>query len=206
MPPEVSTPDTSDFFTDGDRIIDKSFIVYDLATGKILCSVVTNRLSTVEAQVAGFSDRAYVEGVANLDDSFIRDGVIEPLVKYATTGDVSAERDRRLYLGFEFEGRTYQASARHMPNISSAAIAGSLAVAAGTQPGDYRWNGPSEDFAFITADNQQVPMDAFDVMRLGQAASRFSSPIVNAARLLKDRIEAGEQILDVTLDEFWPSR
>jgi hypothetical protein len=113
---------------------------------------------------------------------------------------INAERDRRVRLPFTFMGRRFDADERSIQRISGAATLAGFAIGAGVQPGNRRWHGGSTDFAWISADNEIVPMDAHTVFAFGQAAATNESAHVFAARVLKDSgVTEGIQN-----DEHWP--
>ncbi|MEZ5782062.1 MAG: DUF4376 domain-containing protein [Rhizobiaceae bacterium] len=99
-----------------------------------------------------------------------------------TNEQVDAERDRRIEAGFEFNGVMFQARAQDQKRIAGAGTLALGAMVAGVQPGNLRWHGGSEDFAWIAADNTTMPMDAQTVFLFGQAAANWESLHVFAAR------------------------
>ena len=117
---------------------------------------------------------------------------------------VNEERDRRLDDGFTFNGTRFQTRARDRENIAGGAQMAMMAVQAGAQPGDLRWHGGDTDFSWIADDNSSVPMDARTMIAFAQAAGRRHAAIIIAARGIKDRVAAGED-LDITDDALWPA-
>lgn len=70
-------------------------------------------------------------------------------------------------------------------------------------PGDLRWLMPDKDFRFITADNQQVPMDAHQMANLYQYGLGFKDALTFHARNLKDQVKAAANGADyATFDEL----
>lgn len=120
--------------------------------------------------------------------AFLADGgEISPYVAPpATSDDVTAERDRRLGLPFEFQGKLYQRGPDDLKRISGAGTLALAAIVTGAQPGDLRWHGGDSDFAWIAADNSPTPMDAQTVLAFGQACATIESLHVHYARELKD--------------------
>ncbi|MDV6226273.1 DUF4376 domain-containing protein [Nitratireductor aquimarinus] len=114
---------------------------------------------------------------------------------------VDAERDRRINGGFIFEGVEYQSRPEDRENIAGAATAALGAIMAGAQPGDMRWHGGAEDFAWIAADNTMHTMDAQTVYAFGQAAMAHKQAHIFAARTLKDADPIPGDFLD---DQWWP--
>jgi hypothetical protein len=113
---------------------------------------------------------------------------------------VNAERDRRLAAGVVFEGAAYQLRPEDLRRLAARAVRAAQAVAQGAAPGDYFWHGGREPFTWITADNAQVPLDAFQLLALAEAAEAQESAIVQAARALKD---APELPPDPAADGHW---
>lgn len=121
---------------------------------------------------------------------------------------VDAERDRRISAGFEFQGVRYQSrlpSTGHPGDwdvFSGKALEAFIALSGGSQPGDLRWAGPDEDFAWISADNSRVPMDAQTVIELGKAASAHRSRHTFAGSDLKAMQPIPQ---DYTDNKWWPA-
>lgn len=124
--------------------------------------------------------------------------------KAALAADVDAERDRRIASGFTFEGHLYQARDQDLRNINGAATGAAIAVMGGVAAGNLRWADPAEDFTWIRADNELVPMDALTVIAFGKTAMAWVSAMTLAGRALKDRVLTGEQ-LDITDSASWPA-
>ncbi|MBN7763407.1 DUF4376 domain-containing protein [Nitratireductor aquibiodomus] len=127
-----------------------------------------------------------------------------PMVEHAGLSlkeQVNAERDRRINGGFIFEGVEYQSRPEDRENIAGAATAALGAIVAGAQPGDLRWHGGAEDFAWIAADNTMHTMDAQTVYAFGQAAMAHKQAHIFAARTLKDADPIPDDFAD---DQWWP--
>lgn len=123
--------------------------------------------------------------------------------KAALAAGVDAERDRRIASGFSFAGHLYQAREQDLRNINGAATGAAIARMGGAVAGGLRWANPNEDFAWIRADNELVPMDAQTVIEFGQAAMAWVSAMTLAGRAIKDRLLAGED-LDLADPDLWP--
>lgn len=115
---------------------------------------------------------------------------------------VDVERDRRMRDVLSFQGNTYDVDEMSLQRITGAATLAGFAVAAGAQPGNFRWHGGNTDFAWITSDNQTVTLDAPTVFSLGQAAANWESLHIFAARSLKDMNSIPQ---DYTNDSYWPN-
>lgn len=115
---------------------------------------------------------------------------------------INEERDRRIAAGFVFAGHLFQFGTEDKARINGAATLASLAVLNGALSGDLRWHGGDADFAWITADNSLVTMDAPMVIAFGKAAAAWESAHIFAARALKD---ADPSPADFTIDGYWPA-
>lgn len=119
---------------------------------------------------------------------------------------VTAERDRRIAAGFKFTigDAIYaiQSRSTDRENILGATAAAFRAVISGKAAGDYQWDGSGEDFAWITADNQSVKMDAPTVVALGDTAIATKQALIYKARALKD---LSPLPADYTDDKYWPA-
>lgn len=115
---------------------------------------------------------------------------------------INEERDRRIDAGVTFNGVLYQSKATDRENIAGAAQMAFMAVVGGVQPGDLRWSNPDQDFAWICAENNLVPMDAQTVVEFGRAAALRKSDLIYAGRALKDLPEIPENYTD---DVWWPA-
>lgn len=116
---------------------------------------------------------------------------------------VDTERDRRLEVGFMFQGNVYQARPKDLTNFTALGADARFAMMAGAQAGNYRWADPSQDFGWITADNTIVPMDAPTMVELSTAAKLFVTSHTFTCRAIKDQILAGME-LDITDNSLWP--
>lgn len=98
---------------------------------------------------------------------------------------VSQERDRRIGLGFSFEGVMYQSRPADWEVYSGKALEAFIAVMSGAAPGNFRWADTDADFAWIAADNSRVPMDAQTVIELAKAASAHRTKLTFAGSDIK---------------------
>lgn len=127
------------------------------------------------------------------------------VLQVATTADVDAERDRRLSAGFAYQGKLIQADLGSQTALNVFGQRAVVAVDNGALPGDLRWADAAKDFAWIAADNSMLPLDAPSMVEMQRMASAFLDRTRTAARRLKDRIAAGEHVLDVSEASLWPS-
>lgn len=123
------------------------------------------------------------------------------VVPSPTSSDINAERDRRIYAGFNFNGVLFDFDDRAKANISGAAQLAFMAITAGAEEGDLNWNSNAQPFAWIAADNTLIPMDAHTVVEFGRTAAQHEQTHIFAARALKDL----ETIpVDYSDDSYWP--
>ena len=117
----------------------------------------------------------------------------QPAVDLAAslTAYTMARRDELIDGGFTFGGVGYQSRATDRENILGAALMASLAIAAGAQPGNFRWADPASDFGWIALDNSVVNMDAQTVVAFGNAQAARKQELIFKARAIKDQIASG---------------
>lgn len=113
---------------------------------------------------------------------------------------VTAERDRRIVAGFEFGEQFYQSRAEDRENIAGASTAAFAAISGGALVGDFRWLNVNADFAWISANNTLVPMDAQTMFAFGRAAMAHKQGLIFACRALKDMATIPA---DFAADQYW---
>ena len=118
-----------------------------------------------------------------------------------TKEQVNVERDARISSGLYFQGNLFQSRPEDRENVAGATTWASLALMSGAKPGDYRWHGGAEDFAWFAADNTLVKMDAPTVIDFGKALGAWKSAHIFAARALKDLPEIPADYRDA---KYWP--
>jgi hypothetical protein len=127
-----------------------------------------------------------------------------------TSDDVDNEAERRISAGFVFEGVLYQCRDKDRENIAGGKSAATDAITIyGAQPGDLAWQrllDPTapELFKWIAADNAEVPMDAYTMMRLGYAALAWKQSHIFAARAVKNMAPIPADF--GSNDSYWPHR
>lgn len=119
-----------------------------------------------------------------------------------TTEDVNRERDRRIETSFPYMEKQIQFRPGDRENINGASSLAIIAIMNGAKPGDYKWHGGKEDFAWITADNSLLPLDAFETIEMGKAAAEWKSKNIFAARELKNQEPIPR---DFENDKYWPA-
>lgn len=122
------------------------------------------------------------------------------LVRPATHGDVTTERDRRMSQ-FPYAGKLYQFDADGQTNVSGAANLALAAIIQGAKAGDTRWSDPDRDFAWLATDNSVVPMDAQTMLAFATAAAAWKRDHIYAARAIKDLEPIPADYAD---DARWP--
>lgn len=116
---------------------------------------------------------------------------------------VNAERDRRIKSGFVHRGTLFQNTPADQKRIADARATALAAIINGAEPGDKKWTGQAAAFAWIAADNSLVTMDAQETLAFGEAAARWESDHVFAARALKDMDPIPS---DYTDNKHWPEQ
>lgn len=119
-----------------------------------------------------------------------------------STQDVNAERDRRIETSFPFMEKRIQFRPGDRENINGASSLAIIAIMGGAKPGDTKWHGGEEDFAWITADNSLLILDAFQTIGMGKAAAEWKSKNIFAARELKNQPTIP---YDFENDKYWPA-
>ncbi|RIY00228.1 DUF4376 domain-containing protein [Aureimonas flava] len=136
-----------------------------------------------------------------------RPPVLEP--SPPTADEVEAEKVRRIEIGFPFMGKTIQSRQEDRENIAGAKSAAQDAKLLGAEPGELSWqkrldtDKGAEIFAWITADNSLLQLDADAMIAMGYAAMLHKQRLIFVAKGIKDRVAAGERIADVTADALW---
>lgn len=144
-----------------------------------------------------------IDGGFHLDEPPEPEPEPEPEPQPPTDADVDAERDRRIDLGFAFNGTVFQSRPQDRENIMGASTAALAAIVNGAQQGDLRWANPDKDFLWIAADNSEHPMDAQTTFALGKATMAHKEAHIFAGRAVKDLAEIPA---DYTADNYWPPR
>lgn len=129
--------------------------------------------------------------------------------------DIDKLRDEKIDGGFDYvvEGATHriQTRASDRENIGNLGLLATM-IQQVSPPGNLRWLMPDKDFKFITADNQQIPMDAQQMAALYQFGLGFKDALTFHARSLKDQVKAavaGEDYgtfdqIEATYTQNWP--
>ncbi|WP_413874168.1 hypothetical protein [Albidovulum sp.] len=119
-----------------------------------------------------------------------------------TGADVDRECARRLRGTATFRAHAFQADQLSLIRIAGAGSLAAAALAAGAQPGDYRWHGGADDFVWFSADNAAVPLDAQAMFAFAQAMAIREGDFVRAARALKGTAPIPA---DYTDNRYWPA-
>lgn len=168
-----------------------------ISDGVVVNIVVANDTWLPPDGVAAVDD----DGTAEVGGVYV-DGKFGPAPRpEVTKQEVNRERDRRAAQSFTFAGAAFQARPEDQKRINGAGTLALAAIVGGAQPGNLRWHGGDADFAWIGADNKLMAMDAHTVMAFGQAAARWESLHVFAARALKQMAPIPADFSD---DKYWP--
>jgi len=117
--------------------------------------------------------------------------------------DVDAERDRRIALGFTWNGKAYQSRQFDLDNIRSMGAAATAMIAQGSEDSGYRWFDPAQDFVWIAADNTLTPMSASDMIDFALTAAIWVKNNIFAASAIK--ATAGGIPADYAANARWPN-
>lgn len=159
----------------------------------------------VDVSLSGWDPALYPEGTVEVPTRPASNyrwegGAWVEFEQLVTSERVNLERDRRLAEDMPFMGHTFDFDPVSKSRITGASILAMAAIQAGADEGDYRWDGGTEDFAWITADNLSIPMDAQTVFALGQAAASREARLIHAAKTLKSMSPIPQ---DYTDDMYW---
>jgi hypothetical protein len=121
--------------------------------------------------------------------------------------EINRTRDQLIEGGFSFAGDIFQSRQSDRENIAAMGQLAKLAVAAGSPAGNLRWAYPDQDFAFITATNAIMPMDAQTMSALFDRGVSFKAGLTFYARALKDAVIAAETLEEkraIVAGAEWP--
>ncbi len=140
-------------------------------------------------------------GVAAIDVDFDTQTVTPRDPASLITSDmINAEKERRIALGFEFDGLIYQADPTSIRNINGASTGALITKGSGIDGATTMWAAGGTEFSWISANNTKVPMSPDMVLSFGMTALAHVDAHTKAARILKDNPAA-----DYTSDAQWPS-
>ena len=128
-------------------------------------------------------------------------GLTEEMSESIVRRRINQERDRRIFAGFEFEGKGFDYDAVSKSRITGAATLAGFAQVNGAVVDDLTWHGGSEPFTWIAQDNSLVTMDAQTCFAFGEAAANHESDHIFAALALKNSEVPVEDFAD---DTHWP--
>lgn len=113
---------------------------------------------------------------------------------------ITIERDRRLALGFDFNGKRFD-----FDQASQIRILGTVQAAQEAKSGnvtdDALWYDGTTPFGWIAQDNSVMVMDITTCIEFGKAAAQHTTDHVRAAYALKTSSPIPS---DYTDDQYWP--
>lgn len=127
----------------------------------------------------------------------------EPEPPVPDSNSVDAERDRRIALGFNWNGKHYQSRQFDLDNIRSMGAAATAMIAQGQVDTGYRWFDADQDFVWIAADNSLTPMSASDMIDFALAAAVWVKNCIFAGMAIK--ATPGGIPADYAADARWPN-
>lgn len=178
-------------------------LYYDPATGAAKFTVTLDPASQISPPgpfIEVADDFAEIlAGLSVIDGQIVRTD--DAPVRQERKDLVMAERNRRMRGTFPFNGHVFDCDEGSLQRITGAAALAGFAIGQGAQPGNLFWHGGSTPFAWISAANVIVTMDAHTTFAFGQAAAANETAHVFAARALKDMDPIPENFTD---DQWWP--
>lgn len=165
----------------------------------------------IPADAVDISEERYQQVIANPEQGKIRshddDGlpILIDRPPYVPTREemmvhIDSQRDERISSGFEHGERKYRSRAEDRASITENANLAAMAIMNGAQPGELNWLNDDEEFQWIDADNERVPMDAQSMINLARSAATHKNRLVFAARTLKDMSPIPADFAD---DKYW---
>jgi hypothetical protein len=131
-------------------------------------------------------------------------GTIDPYVAPPiSSGQVDAERDRRIAAGIVYSNTNFQTSEDARANISGAqglSLAAMIVDPGGTA--GLRWANPNVDFSWTSTDNTEFPMTAAVCQDFCVKAMSYKTALIKTARALKDMDPIP---VDYANNSYWPS-
>jgi len=146
-------------------------------------------------EVVKISDTAILK-----NGSWVFEATAEPQPPTRVKLLIKRERDRRLLLDFEFQGKMYQRDKESVARISGVGTLALGAIVRGAQVGDYYWHGRVTPFAWIASDDSLTQMDAQTCFAFGQAAAAVETEVIFAAKALREMDPVPD---DFTDDKWW---
>lgn len=117
---------------------------------------------------------------------------------------VDQERDRRVGLGFVYNGKAFETSSQSQMNDILGKMTDAMAAILIDQvdPTSLKWSDPDHDFAWSAADGSLVPMTAPECLEFTRAAVRRKEQLVAAGLMLKAMDPIPQ---DYWQDQHWPA-
>lgn len=133
----------------------------------------------------------------------IVDEAPKPYIPPIQPWQVDQERDRRVGMGFVYNGKAFETNSQSQMNDILGKMTDSLAAILIDQvdPDSLRWSDPDHDFAWSAADGSLVPMTATECLEFTRAAVRRKEKLVAAALMLKAMDTIPQ---DYFFDSYWP--
>ncbi len=133
----------------------------------------------------------------------IADEEPKPYIPPIEPWQVDQERDRRVSLGFIYNGKAFMTESQSQMNDILGKLGDATAAISidNAQPGDLRWSDAEYDFAWSAADGTDMPMDAQTCLDFTRSAVRRKEKLVAAGLLLKAMSPIPQ---DYWQDQYWP--
>lgn len=128
----------------------------------------------------------------------------EGFKRYRQSVGINAERDHRIQSGFTFANTAFDSKPEDQKRISGAALLAFMAIVTGQgEANNYAWAGANTTFAWISQNNDIIPMDAPTMVEFGKTAAEWERSHIFAARQLKDMDPIPA---DYANNVYWPSK
>lgn len=117
---------------------------------------------------------------------------------------VDQEKERRVAMGFVYNGKAFQTNSQSQMNDILGKMADAMAAILIDQvdPASLKWSDPDHDFYWSAADGSLVPMTAPECLEFTRAAVRRKEKLVAAALVLKAMSPIP---VDYYMDSYWPA-
>ncbi|MEM6738937.1 MAG: DUF4376 domain-containing protein [Pseudomonadota bacterium] len=188
------------------------YSIYEEATGRIVstCQAATRDQIPREGPIAESGGLAVIHERSDPTRQCVR-GMrvvdkpaeeLEEIDRRARRFDVNKRRNKVLAKPLRYAGHRFDMDPESRLRLLFAWQEASTAISVGAQRGDLKWHGGPEPFVWITADNEEVPLDAWQVVALARAVQERDRRIVFQARQMK---VAPSPSMNVRMSDLWAS-
>lgn len=128
----------------------------------------------------------------------------KPYIPPIQPWQVDQERDRRVAMGFVYNGKAFETNSQSQMNDILGKMTDSMAAILidRVDPASLKWSDPDHDFYWSAADGSLVPMTAPECLEFTRAAVRRKEQLVAAGLALKAMDPIPQ---DYWTDNYWPA-